>query len=528
MGLTMPGAIFNTSVTGSPVTTSGTLAPSLLAQSANTVFAGPTTGSPATSAFRFLVSADLPQGSSSQIGGLKCGTGVSCASGVASVNGLGMVASGATAVSLSGTVYMPIAGGGFTSGTESNVDVPAPGPATLSNFYVQMTAAPGAGNTAVFTVRDNAAGTALTCTVSGSATSCNDTTHTVNISQGDLMDIQVAPTGTVVATPNLLTSLQWPSNSTGGSVSFSSLTSGTNTTAAMLVGAGASLAPTSTGTISANQLNSVPFCTGFTPTNGQNLQYTTGGSPNPCYTAATASSSSTPRIVNYTYVTETSSTPVASITSPAITVTAGDTVAVNCGSRGTTLTSDHASDSASDSFTYLTPQLFTTNISEQMSWAVAAGGSTTFTCTPNTSAGYQSMIVVEIGGTLGTANTSAGGVGGEGSSYNLTGIATSQRTLDLQCVTTSSNTVQIPPGIPTTSAPGMLGKRVDYHDKFRLPVGELFRLDVRVHGPVLPSGNRHIVPGFQRFYLLRNHAACAELLNTGDRILFQKGRSWHI
>ena len=35
-------------------------------------------------------------------------------------------------------------------------------------------------------------------------------------------------------------------------------------------------------------INNVPLCTGFTPTNGQLLQYTTGGSPNPCYTAATA------------------------------------------------------------------------------------------------------------------------------------------------------------------------------------------------------------------------------------------------
>ncbi len=35
-------------------------------------------------------------------------------------------------------------------------------------------------------------------------------------------------------------------------------------------------------------INSVPLCTGFTPTNGQNLQYTTGGTPNPCYTAASS------------------------------------------------------------------------------------------------------------------------------------------------------------------------------------------------------------------------------------------------
>jgi hypothetical protein len=33
-------------------------------------------------------------------------------------------------------------------------------------------------------------------------------------------------------------------------------------------------------------INGTPFCTGFTPTNGQFLQYTTASSPDPCYTAA--------------------------------------------------------------------------------------------------------------------------------------------------------------------------------------------------------------------------------------------------
>jgi carbohydrate binding protein with CBM5/12 domain len=69
---------------------------------------------------------------------------------------------------------------------------------------------------------------------------------------------------------------------------FSGLNGGTNTTAAMLIGTGASLGTTGTGTISANQLNAVPFCTGFTPTNGQAIVYTTGGTPNPCYGAASA------------------------------------------------------------------------------------------------------------------------------------------------------------------------------------------------------------------------------------------------
>lgn len=47
-------------VTGSPVTTSGTLTGTLATQTANTIFSGPNTGGPATPTFRSLVSADIP------------------------------------------------------------------------------------------------------------------------------------------------------------------------------------------------------------------------------------------------------------------------------------------------------------------------------------------------------------------------------------------------------------------------------------------------------------------------------------
>ncbi len=63
VAMTMPGVLFNTSVSGSPITTSGTLAPSLVTQSANKVLAGPTSGGAATPTFRSLVAADLPGGS---------------------------------------------------------------------------------------------------------------------------------------------------------------------------------------------------------------------------------------------------------------------------------------------------------------------------------------------------------------------------------------------------------------------------------------------------------------------------------
>ena len=57
VGLSLP-SIFN--VTGSPVTTSGTLTATLATETANYVFAGPTSGAAAAPSFRALVSTDIP------------------------------------------------------------------------------------------------------------------------------------------------------------------------------------------------------------------------------------------------------------------------------------------------------------------------------------------------------------------------------------------------------------------------------------------------------------------------------------
>lgn len=61
VALTAPNIL---SVSGSPVTSSGTLALSLATQSANIVFAGPTSGGAATPTFRSLVASDIPSLSS--------------------------------------------------------------------------------------------------------------------------------------------------------------------------------------------------------------------------------------------------------------------------------------------------------------------------------------------------------------------------------------------------------------------------------------------------------------------------------
>lgn len=73
-GLSLPNLF---SVTGSPVTTSGTIAATLANQFANFVWAGPTSGAAAAPAFRALVGADLPAPSASTLGGTESAAAVS-------------------------------------------------------------------------------------------------------------------------------------------------------------------------------------------------------------------------------------------------------------------------------------------------------------------------------------------------------------------------------------------------------------------------------------------------------------------
>jgi hypothetical protein len=66
VGLALPSSILT--VSGSPVTTSGTLTGTLATQTANYVWAGPTSGSAAAPTFRALVTADIPWATPGTIG----------------------------------------------------------------------------------------------------------------------------------------------------------------------------------------------------------------------------------------------------------------------------------------------------------------------------------------------------------------------------------------------------------------------------------------------------------------------------
>ncbi|WP_208866727.1 hypothetical protein [Burkholderia reimsis] len=107
VGVSMPGIY---SVTGSPITTSGTITVTLSTQSANTVFAGPSSGAAAAPTFRALVGGDIPifgaSGSSHAPGG---------------VPDPGSTAGSTRYLCENGTWAVPAGGGGGGGGTVTDV-----------------------------------------------------------------------------------------------------------------------------------------------------------------------------------------------------------------------------------------------------------------------------------------------------------------------------------------------------------------------------------------------------------------------
>jgi hypothetical protein len=149
----------------------------------------------------------------------------------------GIVTYSGPSLTFTGTAFFPIGGGGLSSTTETNVDLAAPATATVKNFTVQLSVAPGTGNSIAFTWRDNATSTAITCTVSGSATSCSDLTHSFTASAGDLLDIQAVTAGTILSASTAVMGTQVgvasSSGVTGGSLTISSGTQGANSCASV-------------------------------------------------------------------------------------------------------------------------------------------------------------------------------------------------------------------------------------------------------------------------------------------------------
>ena len=136
---------------------------------------------------------------------------ITCAS-PAGASGGSAIGYSAPAVTLpsAGTVYIPPVGGALPSSTETNVQWLAPVTSALSNLGVIMSTAIGSGNSITFTVDDNTTPQSVTCTISGaSAKTCSDLTHTFNVTEGDLLDISMVTTGTVVVAPTITIAIEY-------------------------------------------------------------------------------------------------------------------------------------------------------------------------------------------------------------------------------------------------------------------------------------------------------------------------------
>jgi len=81
-----------------------------------------------------------------------------------------------------------------SSATEANADIPLPS-GTASKLVVSRVVAPGAGHMVTITIRKNGVNTGLTCTISGTATTCTDTANSVTFSDGDFLSILHTETG---------------------------------------------------------------------------------------------------------------------------------------------------------------------------------------------------------------------------------------------------------------------------------------------------------------------------------------------
>ena len=196
-----------------------------------------------------------------------------------------MVLSGGTS-----PVYVPFGGDGLGSGTEANVQMLVQPILTTQNACINLSAAPGTGNSITVNLRDNGANTGITMTVANSNPSACDITHQWTNASGDLMDWSLTPNGTIAGfTPNVMISAQAGYLGTGGTLpcsQFPILTGDVNssggTCATSVVKVNGASVPSSTAVVGTNSsaqiiattqalLNSIGYATGGGTANAQTV-----------------------------------------------------------------------------------------------------------------------------------------------------------------------------------------------------------------------------------------------------------------
>ena len=160
------------------------------------------------------------------------------------------------------------------SGTVSALSVELDGAATSGGSYSALTPAVGGGSGSGSTLNP------VTSFPQGQNVLCCDYYPFLKIKVNTLTVASGSPILIVKVIGYAGTSAAAGTGGGGGGSGITALTqdvlaSGSGSVAATVVG-----------------IDTVPLCSGFSPSNGQFLEYTTGGSPSPCYSAAAASGGS--------------------------------------------------------------------------------------------------------------------------------------------------------------------------------------------------------------------------------------------
>lgn len=232
------------SISGSPVTSSGTLTFTLDTQTANTVFAGPTTGSAAQPTFRGLVSADIPNNAANTTGTASNITATSNST-LTTLSALSLPGSQVTgnisgdAANVTGTVA--IANGG-TGQTTANAAFDALSPMTTAGDLIYEDATPTAARLGIGT-------TGQVLTVSGglpvwSSPATSGTVTSVSVVSANGFAGTVA-TATTTPAITIETTINSPVLAGNGTAISAATTTGTGSTVVL------SASPTLTGTLTA-------------------------------------------------------------------------------------------------------------------------------------------------------------------------------------------------------------------------------------------------------------------------------------
>lgn len=103
---------------------------------------------------------------------------------------------------------------------EVNVQTPVAVSGTFDYFRVKCQSAPGTGTTVTWTLRVNGVDTALTVTISGTNKTGTDTTHSVTVNAGDLVNWKITYTGSPSSLTTVSSTCRFLSNTSGTGVLF--------------------------------------------------------------------------------------------------------------------------------------------------------------------------------------------------------------------------------------------------------------------------------------------------------------------